>query len=168
MVLIGLFRFWYCYCHFPTSCGAKLSKFTTRENAFDPDKPFYFDVFHFDNRNICLFTVSIGITGRIQSVLSLGCETVYCFSQVTKLSKKWSSDKDKINMKRSVDAWFPIFPHFTSCHCSLTFIGLRTLKHFNENGGNVFYFCTVKINRTQQYRNSTTNGHREGKKLRNA
>ena len=27
----------------------------------------------------------------------------------------------------------------------------------------VFYFCTVKINRTQQYRILNTNGHRKGK-----
>ena len=38
---------------------------------------------------------------------------------------------------------------------------------FDYSGSSVFYFCTIKINRTQQYRISNTNGHRKGKKQQN-
>ena len=37
---------------------------------------------------------------------------------------------------------------------------------FNSSSS-VFYFCTVKVNRTQQYRISNANGHRKGKKQQN-
>ena len=37
----------------------------------------------------------------------------------------------------------------------------------DRNSSSVIYFCTVKIKRTQQYRNLTTNRYRKGKKQQN-
>ena len=54
----------------------------------------------------------------------------------------------------------------TECVARKNHTSMTSTVH-NNSSSSVTYFCSVKINGTQQYRISNTNGHRKGKKQQN-